>query len=113
VVALNVLTFVSELVSEVGRPARPRVVRVGDFSVVEAFRRASLVRVGTWSRRFVRCFGSFRLRGRSLWRGFLRGLSFLIIDCEYPLFRYPTVALEPLGECSHSCRGLVSDELES
>jgi hypothetical protein len=30
--------------------ARPRVVRVGDFSVVEASYRASLVRVGTWSR---------------------------------------------------------------
>jgi hypothetical protein len=55
VVALNALTFVSELVSEVGRPARPRVVRVGDFSAVEASRRASLVRVGTWSRRSVRC----------------------------------------------------------
>jgi hypothetical protein len=53
VVALNALTFVSELVSEVGRPARPRVVRVRDFlggrgvpssesrasrNVVEAFR---------------------------------------------------------------------------
>jgi hypothetical protein len=48
--ALNALTFVSELVNEVGRPARPWVVRVGDFSVVEASRRASLVRVGTWSR---------------------------------------------------------------
>jgi hypothetical protein len=58
---LNALTFVSELVNEVGRPARPWVVRVGDFSVVEASccdprtsrnvveasRRVSLVRVGT------------------------------------------------------------------
>jgi hypothetical protein len=42
---LNALTFVPELVNEVGRPARPWVVRVGDFSVVEASRRASLVRV--------------------------------------------------------------------
>jgi hypothetical protein len=40
-------------VSEAGRPARPRVVRVRDFPVVEASRRASLVRVGTWSRRLV------------------------------------------------------------
>jgi hypothetical protein len=50
-VALNALTFVSELVSAVGRPARPRVVWVGDFSVVEVFHRASLVWVRTWSRR--------------------------------------------------------------
>jgi hypothetical protein len=71
-VALNVLTFVLKSVSEVGRPARPRVVRVGDFSVVEASRRASLVRVGTWSRRPVRRFGSVRLCGQSFWRGFLR-----------------------------------------
>jgi hypothetical protein len=49
--ALNALTFVPELVNKVSRPARPWVVRVGDFSVVEASRRASLVRVGTWSRR--------------------------------------------------------------
>jgi hypothetical protein len=47
---LNALTFVPELVNEVGRPARPWVMRVGDFSVVEASCRASLVRVGTWSR---------------------------------------------------------------
>jgi hypothetical protein len=40
--------------SEAGRPARPRVVRVGDFPVVKASRRASLVRVGTWSRHSVR-----------------------------------------------------------
>jgi hypothetical protein len=45
--ALNALTFVSELVNKVVRVARPWVVRVGDFSVVEAARRASLVRVGT------------------------------------------------------------------
>jgi hypothetical protein len=42
-VALNALTFVSELVSAVGRPARPRVVRVGDFSVIKASHRASLM----------------------------------------------------------------------
>jgi hypothetical protein len=72
VVALNALTFVSELVSEVGRPARPRVMRVGDFSVVEVSRRASLMRVGTWSRCLVRHFGSFRLCGQSFWHGFLR-----------------------------------------
>jgi hypothetical protein len=89
-VALNVLTFVSELVSEVGRLARLRVVRVGDFSVVEVSHRASLVRDRTWSMHSVRGFGSFRLRGRSLWRGFLRGLSFLIVNYGYPLFRYPT-----------------------
>jgi hypothetical protein len=35
-------------------------------------------------------FGSFCLHGRSLWRDFLRGLSFLVIECGYPLFRYPT-----------------------
>jgi hypothetical protein len=40
-VALNALTFVWELVGEAGRPARPRVVRVGDFPMVEASRRAS------------------------------------------------------------------------
>jgi hypothetical protein len=61
-------------------------VRVGDFSVVEVFRRASLVRVGMWSRRFVRRFGPSRLGGQSFWRGFLRGLFFLIVDCGYPLF---------------------------
>jgi hypothetical protein len=61
----------------------------------------------------VRGFGSFCLHGWSLWHGFLRGLSFLIVDCGYPLFRYPTVAPEPLGECGHSCKGSVSHELES
>jgi hypothetical protein len=68
-------------VGEAGRPARPRVVRVGDFPVVEASRRASLVRVGTWSRRSVRGFGSFYLRGQ---HGFLRGLSFLVVECGSP-----------------------------
>jgi hypothetical protein len=92
-IALNALTFVSELVSEVGRPARPRVVRVGDFSMVEAFRRASLVWVETWSRRFVRHFGSFHLCGQSSWSGFFRGLFCLIVDCGYPLFWYPTLSL--------------------
>jgi hypothetical protein len=58
--------------------------------VVEAVRRASLVRVGTWSRRYVRGFGSLYLRERSLWRGFVRGLSFLVVECGYPLIRYPT-----------------------
>jgi hypothetical protein len=48
---LTALTFVSELVNEVGRLARPWVMRVGDFLVVEASCRASLVRVRTWSRR--------------------------------------------------------------
>jgi hypothetical protein len=112
-VALNALTFVSELVSEAGRPARPRVMRVGDFSMVKASRRASLVRVRTWSRHSVCGFCSFHLRGRSLLHGFLRGLSFLIVDYGYPLFRYPTVASKPLGECGHSCRGSVSHEQES
>jgi hypothetical protein len=51
VVALNALTFVSELVNKVGRAVRPGVVRVGDFPVVEMPCRASLVRVGTRSRR--------------------------------------------------------------
>jgi hypothetical protein len=32
-------------------------------NMVEASRRVSLVRVGTWSRRFVHHFGSFRLCG--------------------------------------------------
>jgi hypothetical protein len=92
VVALNALTFVLELVSEVGRLARARVMRIEDFSVVEASYRASLMRVRTWLRCSVRCFDSFRLRGRSLWCHFLRGLSFLIVDCGYPLFRYPTMS---------------------
>jgi hypothetical protein len=48
VVALNALS-VSRWV-RLGRPSRPRVVRVGEFPGVEASRRASLVRVGTWSR---------------------------------------------------------------
>jgi hypothetical protein len=41
----------------------------------------------------VRGFGSFYLRGQSLWRGFLRGLSFLIVDYGYPLFRHPTAGM--------------------
>jgi hypothetical protein len=101
------------LVGEVGRPARPRVVRVGDFPVVEVSHRASRVRVITWSRRSVHGFGSFYLRGRSLWHGFLRGLSFLVVEYGYPLFRHSTVAPKPLCECGHSCRGSVSHELES
>jgi hypothetical protein len=81
-------------VGEAGRPAQPKVVRVRDLLVVEASRGASLVRVETWSRRSVHGFGSLYLRGRSLWRGFLRGLSFLVVECGYPLFRYPTVPLQ-------------------
>jgi hypothetical protein len=50
VIALNALTFVSELVNKVGRAARPRVMRVEDFSLVEVPCRASLVRVRTQSR---------------------------------------------------------------
>jgi hypothetical protein len=61
----------------------------------------------------MRGFGSFYLRGLSLWRGFLRGLSFLVVECGYPLIRYPIVAPEPLCECGHSCRGSASHELES
>jgi hypothetical protein len=70
-VTLNALTFVSELVSEVGRSARPRVVRVGDFSVVEVFRQASLVRVGTWSRRPIERVSCESERGR--------GVSFVVL----------------------------------
>jgi hypothetical protein len=81
--------------------------------MVEASRRESLVRVRTWSRRFVRGFGSLYLRGRSLGVVFSEGLSFLVVECGYPLFRYPTVAPEPLCECGHSCRGSVSHELGS
>jgi hypothetical protein len=51
VIALNALTFVSELVNKVGRAVRPRVMRVGGFPIVEMPCRASLVRVGTRSRR--------------------------------------------------------------
>jgi hypothetical protein len=63
---LNALTFVSELVNELGRPARPWVVRVGDFSLVEASYRASLVRVGTWSRRPVERASYESGRGRDV-----------------------------------------------
>jgi hypothetical protein len=69
--------------------------------MVEASHRASLVRVRTWSRRLVRGFGSLYLRRRSLWCGFLRGLSSLVVECGYPLFRYLTVAPELLCECGH------------
>jgi hypothetical protein len=67
VVALNTLTFVSELINKVGRVARPWVVRVGDFSVVEASCQASLVRVEMWSRRPVErtSYESERSRGVS------------------------------------------------
>jgi hypothetical protein len=58
--------------------------------VVEASRRASLVRVGTWPRRSVRGFSSLYLRGRSLDVVFSGGLSFLVVEFGYPLFRYPT-----------------------
>jgi hypothetical protein len=89
-VALNVLTFVLKSVGEAGQPARPRVVRVKDFPMVEASRRASLVRVGTWSRRSVRGFGSLYPHGRSLGVVFSGGLFFLVVEFGYPLFRYPT-----------------------
>jgi hypothetical protein len=100
VVALNALTFVSELVNEEGRVARPRVMRVRDFSIVEASCRASLVRVGTWSRRPVEraSYESERGRGVSfavtarpvfVGSGFGMVLFFLIVDCGYPLFLVP------------------------
>jgi hypothetical protein len=38
----------------------------------------------------VRGFGSLYLRGQSLGVDFLGGLSFLVVECGYPLFRYPT-----------------------
>jgi hypothetical protein len=66
--------------------------------MVEAFRAWFWLVVPTWA---------------EPWRGFLRGLFFLVVEFGYPLFRYPTVALEPLCECGHSCRGSVSHELES
>jgi hypothetical protein len=102
--ALNALTFVSELVSEVGRPTRSRVVRVRDFSVVEASCRESLVRVRMWSRRPVERASceSERSRGISftvsacpifVGRAFGMVLFFLIVDCRYPLFWYPTYRL--------------------
>jgi hypothetical protein len=64
--ALNALTFVSELVNKVDQVARPWVVRVEDFSVVEAARRASLVRVGTWSRRPIERASYESERGRGV-----------------------------------------------
>jgi hypothetical protein len=99
VVALNALTFVSELVNEVGRPARPWVVRVGDFSVVEASCRESLVRVRTWlrhpvepctSRNMVQVF-------RSLSRLVPLVLFSLIIDYECPLFLVPNSSPRAFG----------------
>jgi hypothetical protein len=94
----------------VGRPARPRVVRVGDFSVVEVSYRESLVRVGTWSRRPAERASCESERGRGVsfvvlarpvfvGRAFGVVLFFLIVDYGYPLFWYPTVAPEPLSEC--------------
>jgi hypothetical protein len=80
---LNALTFVPELVNEVGRPARPWVVRIGDFSVVEASRRASLVRVETWSRCPVERVSYESEHGRPV------GLFSLIVDCGCPLFLVP------------------------
>jgi hypothetical protein len=90
--ALNALTFVSELVNEVGRPAQPWIVRVGDFSVVEASCRASLVRVKTWLRRPVERASYESGRGRGV--SFVVsaspvGFVFLIVDCGYPLFLVP------------------------
>jgi hypothetical protein len=81
--------------------------------VVETSHRASLMRVRTWSRHFVRGFGLLYLCGQSLGVVFSEGLSFLVVEFGYPLFRYPKVAPEPLCECGHSCRGSVSHELES
>jgi hypothetical protein len=69
-VALNALTFVSESVSEVGQLAQPRVVRVRDFSVVEASHQASLMRVRTWSRRPIERVSCESERGR--------GVSFVV-----------------------------------
>jgi hypothetical protein len=102
--ALNALTFVPELVNKVGRPARPWVVQVGDFSVVEVSHRASLVRVETWSRCPVEraSYESEYGRGvlsseprtsRNMVEAF-RSLSqlvplvlfYLIVDCGCPLF---------------------------
>jgi hypothetical protein len=88
-----------------GRAARPGVVRVGDFPIVEVPCRASLVRVGTQSRRPVEgaSYESERSRGvlssvprmsRNVvdvscplfWLVSFAGsiLFFLIIDCGYP-----------------------------
>jgi hypothetical protein len=97
VVALNVLTFVGELVSEAGRPARPRVVRVGDFSVVEASRRASLMRVGTWSRCSVHGLARSAFVGGAFGVVFLGVCLSLSFECGYLWFRYPTVLLLVVG----------------
>jgi hypothetical protein len=92
-------------VNEVGRAARPGVVRVGDFPIVEMPCRASLVRVGTQSRRPVEgaSYESERSRGVPsseprtnrnvvevsrplLWLVSFAGsvLFFLIVDLRYP-----------------------------
>jgi hypothetical protein len=56
------------LVNKVGRAARPGVMRVRDFPIVEVPCRASLIRVGTWSRYPVEraSYESERSRGVSL-----------------------------------------------
>jgi hypothetical protein len=103
VVALNALTFVSELVNKVGRAVRPEVVRVRDFSIVEMPCRVRLVRVGTRSRRPVEgaSYESERSRNTSkprtsrntvevfcplFWLVSFAGsvLFFLIVDYGYP-----------------------------
>jgi hypothetical protein len=48
--------------------------------VVETFRAWFWLVVPTWA---------------EPWRGFLRGLSFLVIECGYPLFRYLTPRFSP------------------
>jgi hypothetical protein len=86
-----------------GRAVRPWVVRVGDFSIVEMPCRASLVRVGTRSRRPIEgaSYESERSRGvpsseprtsRNIVEVFSSAilvfassvLFFLIVDCGYP-----------------------------
>jgi hypothetical protein len=105
VVALNALTFVSELVNKMGRAVRPGVVRVGDFPIVELPRRESLVRVGTRSRRPVEGTSYELERSRGVpsseprtsqnavevfrplfWLVSFAGsvLFFLIVNCGYP-----------------------------
>jgi hypothetical protein len=89
VVALNALTFVSELVSEVDQPARPRVVRVRDFSVVEVFCRASLVQVRTWSRHPVERVSCESERGRGI----------LFVVSAHPIFVGRVFGMVFLGVC--------------
>jgi hypothetical protein len=77
-------------VSEAGRSARPRVIRVGDFpcgqgvpsskprasrNVVEAFRAWFWLVLPSWAEPLA-------------W--FSQGFVFFVIECGYPLFRYPT-----------------------